>query len=62
MGLLDSADEWIAMRQLRNQMVHEYVEDLTVLASALQTGHAFVPALVAVANKLMAEIDRRGWA
>lgn len=50
------------MRQLRNQMAHEYVEDLTVLASALQTGHAFVPALVAVANKLMAEIDRRGWA
>ena len=62
LGFLDSADEWVAMRQLRNQMVHEYVEDLTVLASALQTGHAFVSALVAVANKLMAEIDRRGWA
>ena len=62
LGLLDSADEWIAMRQLRNQMVHEYVEDLSVLTSALQTGHAFVPALIAAANKLMAEIDRRGWA
>ncbi len=47
---------------LRNQMVHEYVEDLTVLTSALQTGHAFVPALIAVANRLMAEIDSRGWA
>jgi hypothetical protein len=33
MGLLDSADEWITMSQLRNQMVHEYVEDLTVLTS-----------------------------
>ncbi len=62
LGLLDSADEWIAMRQLRNQMVHEYVEDLTVLTSALQTGHAFVPVLIAAANKLMAEMDRRGWA
>lgn len=62
LGLLDSADQWIVIRQLRNQMIHEYVEDLTVLASALQTGHAFVPALVAVANKLMAEIARRGWA
>ena len=62
LGLLESADEWMAMRQLRNQMVHEYVEDLTVLTSALQTGHAFVPALSAVGNKLMAEIDRRGWA
>lgn len=62
MGLLGSADEWIAMRQLRNQMIHEYVEDLTVLASALQTGHSYVAALIAAANKLIAEIDRRGWA
>jgi hypothetical protein len=29
------------MRQLRNQMVHEYIEDLAVLASALRSGHAF---------------------
>ncbi|WP_223246892.1 hypothetical protein [Sulfuriferula thiophila] len=49
------------LRQLRNQMVHEYVEDLTVLTSALQTGHDFVPAIIAVANKLLAEIERRGW-
>lgn len=62
LGLLASADEWMAMRQLRNQMVHEYVDDLTVLTSALQTGHAFVHALIEVGNKLMAEIDRRGWA
>ncbi len=61
LNLLDSADKWITMRQLRNLMVHEYAEDLTVLSSALQTGHDFVPVLIAVANKLMAEIDRRGW-
>ena len=62
LGLLSSADEWIVMRNLRNQMVHEYVEDPVVLTSALQTGHAFVPALVAAANKMIAEIERRGWA
>lgn len=62
MGLLDSADEWMSMRQLRNQMIHEYVEDMAILTSALQTGHAFVPSLIAITNKLMAEIDRRGWA
>ena len=62
LALLKSADEWMAMRNLRNQMVHEYVEDPVVLTSALQTGHAFVPALVAVANKMCAEIERRGWA
>lgn len=62
LGLLKSADEWMTMRNLRNQMVHEYVEDPAVLISALQTGHAFVPALVAAANAMIAEIERRGWA
>ena len=43
-------------------MVHEYVEDPAVLASALQTGHGFVRVLVAAAESLMAEVERRGWA
>jgi hypothetical protein len=60
--LIRSADEWMTMRSLRNQMIHEYVEDLTVLVSALQTGHAFVPTLIAVAEKMITEIERRGWA
>lgn len=62
LGMLKSADEWMAMRSLRNQMVHEYVEDPVVLTNALQTGHAFVPALIATANNMIAEIERRGWA
>lgn len=39
LGLLRSADELMAMRNLRNQMVHEYVEDPEVLISALRAGH-----------------------
>lgn len=62
LGLLKSADEWMTMRNLRNQMIHEYVEDPLVLTSALQTGHAFVPTLIAAASKMVAEIERRGWA
>jgi len=62
LGLLKSADEWMIMRNLRNQMVHEYVEDPVVLSSALKTGHAFVPTLIETANKMCAEIERRGWA
>jgi hypothetical protein len=62
LGLINSADEWMAMRNLRNQMVHEYVEDPTVLASALQSGHAFVSALVAAAERVLAEIESRGLA
>jgi uncharacterized protein with HEPN domain len=61
LGLLDSSDAWMIMRSLRNQMIHEYVEDPVVLNSALQNGHAFIPVLMATANKMLAETDRRGW-
>lgn len=47
------------MRQLRNQMVHEYIEDPAVLADALNAGHRFVPALCAIADCLLAETGRR---
>lgn len=59
--LIASVDEWMALRKLGNQMVHEYVEDLTLLASVLQAGHESVPVLIQAANKLIAEIERRGW-
>jgi hypothetical protein len=62
LGLIHSTDEWISMRNLRNQMVHEYVEDPAVLTSALLSGHAFVPALIAATLKMMTEIEQRGWA
>ena len=58
LGLIESADAWMEMRRLRNQMVHEYIEDLAVLTSALRNGHAFVPALVAAARRCTAEARR----
>lgn len=62
LGFISSVDEWLAMRSLRNQMVHEYVEDLAVLASSLMTGHEFVQPMISAARKMLAEIERRGWA
>lgn len=58
LGLIDSADRWMEIRRLRNQMVHEYIEDLAVLTSALRSGHAFVPVLVSAANRCTAEVGR----
>jgi len=58
LGLIESADAWMEMRRLRNQMVHEYIEDLAVLTSALRTGHAFVPLLIAAARRCVAESQR----
>ena len=48
-------------RRLRNQMVHEYVEDPAVLWDALQAGRRYVPALANTAQALVAEVTRRGW-
>ena len=35
LGWIESADVWLEMRKLRNQMVHEYIEDMNILISAL---------------------------
>lgn len=59
LGWLDSADVWLEIRKLRNQMVHEYIEDLTILSSALKAGHQFVPALVTAANRLVQQARQR---
>lgn len=61
LGFIRSVDEWMTIRNLRNQMIHEYVEDPVVLMSALQTGHAFVSVLIDAAGAMCAEIERRGW-
>src|SRR5690606_10782391 len=50
LGWIESVDEWMTMRKLRNQMVHDYVEDPVVLSNALQSGHVFVGVLVKTAR------------
>ena len=52
LGLIRDAQAWFDMRQLRNQMVHEYIDDPVVLATALQAAHRFVPELAAVAGRM----------
>jgi len=61
LGLIASVDAWMAMRNLRNQMVHEYVEDPELLAGALVAGHEFVQPLIDATGRMLAEIARRGW-
>jgi hypothetical protein len=57
-GLINSSDSWMEMRRLRNQMVHEYIEDLAVLSSALRSGHGYVHLLVEAARSCVAEARR----
>ena len=63
LGLLDSADDWLASRKLRNRMVrrvHGYVRDADEWADVLNRGHAMVTTLVAFAQAVLADCRRRG--
>jgi len=58
LGWIESAQMWLEIRKLRNQMVHEYIEDLAILTSALQTGHQHVATLVAAGHSMIAQANR----
>lgn len=59
LGWLSDVEQWLAMRRLRNLMVHEYVDKPAELAAAVSAAHAFVPALGAAAEALVQETLRR---
>ncbi len=61
LGYIPSVDTWLMLRNLRNQMVHEYIEDPTVLAGALMTAHEQASMLDTVTSNMLGEIERRGW-
>lgn len=52
LGWIGSATDWIECRQLRNFMIHEYMRDMALLATALCKGHLAVPLLDAAAQAL----------
>ncbi|TVR66477.1 MAG: hypothetical protein EA420_01610 [Candidatus Competibacteraceae bacterium] len=56
-GWLSSAEAWIQLRQLRNQMIHEYIEDPQILYNALVVAHDHLNTLKHFANQLMNQID-----
>lgn len=58
-GWIDSAEDWILYRKLRNQMIHDYIEDTRILTDALQAGQAYVPVLIRISEALTREAERR---
>lgn len=51
LGWIEEPASWLAVRRLRNQMIHEYVEDLAILADALNGAHEAIPMLMAAASR-----------
>ncbi len=60
LGLISSTDTWMALHDLRNQMIHEYMEDPDKLADALNKGHEHVATLSEDAGRIMADLHARG--
>ena len=58
-GWLQSAESWLLARQLRNKMVHEYIEDPAILAEALNSAHGFIPLLTQFADQLTKALNER---
>jgi hypothetical protein len=59
LGWIESTDAWLLSRQLRNQMIHEYIEDPEVLADALNQGRAQVKMLTWAAEQMLSEVAKR---
>ncbi len=61
-GRVESTDRWMAIRALRNRMIHEYMEETKILVSAIHRARDFVPELAATARRIHEALIRRGWA
>ncbi|WP_289103226.1 hypothetical protein [uncultured Marinobacter sp.] len=55
-GWLRSSEQWIALRQLRNQMIHEYIENAQTLFDALITAHSKISVLTEFASDLEKQV------
>ena len=60
LGLLPSANDWMAARRMRKRMVHEYVRNPVILADALTEAHRLVPLLTGLARSLVRTCQERG--
>jgi len=61
LGLISSAELWITLRDLRHEMILEYMEDLDKLADALNKRHEHVATLSEDAGRVLTDLESRGW-
>ncbi len=61
LGMLSSAEEWVSIRLLRNQMIHEYIESMVILVDALNKAHNYESQLNRFALQLIKDLNSRGY-
>ncbi|MFZ2725571.1 MAG: hypothetical protein WAX77_04940 [Methylococcaceae bacterium] len=52
LNLIANVGQWLSARQLRNLLVHDYIDDLTILVEALQQAKIMSLILIDTANKI----------
>ena len=52
LGLIMDTAQWLGARQLRNFLIHEYIEDLTVLLESLEQAREMSFVLINTANAI----------
>lgn len=62
LGWIDTVDGWVALRELRNRLVHEYVDAPERLLQALLAALDGVVVLQATQARLLEFAKRHGWA
>jgi uncharacterized protein YutE (UPF0331/DUF86 family) len=55
LGLIPSVADWIEARTLRNNLVHEYTEDVDMLRQSILRALELIPMLETVTKKLCQE-------
>lgn len=60
LGMLETADRWLAIRQTRNQMFHEYIEPAQVLADELNAAHDYQEQIISFAKAMLTDAKKRG--
>lgn len=54
LGWIESTETWVELRELRNRMVHEYMETADALLEALQQAISNVPVLIETQKRMAA--------
>ena len=53
---LDSMDDWLKTRKLRNQLIHDYDDNTELLLNTIYEAHRYMPVLVRVAGLLQQKV------
>lgn len=59
LGVIESTEDWLIARKLRNRLVHEYMRDAGAFAEALNHANSATMMLINSYNRLRADVTRR---